>query len=120
MCWRSAGRPSERSGTDQWFIVIVDYESTRRRARADLETDGEWRVQDRGRRYYEWFAIYIQNWARGAYEDFEGEENVELDAVDLTTIHQAKGLEWPIVFVPALTSRRFPSSRTGQSPPSAA
>jgi DNA helicase II / ATP-dependent DNA helicase PcrA len=57
-------------------------------------------------------AIYIVNWARGAYEGFEGEENVDLDAVDLTTVHQAKGLEWPIVFVPSLTSRRFPSSRT--------
>jgi hypothetical protein len=25
-------------------------------------------------------ARYVQNWARGAYEDFEGEENVDLDA----------------------------------------
>ena len=28
--------------------------------------------------------------------------------VVLTTVHQAKGLEWPIVFLPSLDSRRFP------------
>src|SRR5207244_11090451 len=66
---------------------------------------GEW--------YYKWLAIYVQNWARGAYENFEGEEDIDSDAVDLTTIHKAKGLEWPLVFVPALTALRFPTSMTG-------
>jgi DNA helicase-2/ATP-dependent DNA helicase PcrA len=31
------------------------------------------------------------------------------------TVHAAKGLEWPIVFIPSVTGKRFPSSRTGQS-----
>ena len=96
--------------------VLVDYESTRRRARPSVTEPGQMRGGlDRGPKYYQWLAIYIQNWAKGYYEDFEGEEDVELDAVDLTTIHQAKGLEWPLVFVPALTARRFPSSRTGRA-----
>ena len=30
-------------------------------------------------------------------------------------MHQAKGLEWPVVFVPSLTAKRFPSGRTGQA-----
>ena len=34
-----------------------------------------------------------QNWARGAYESFEGEEDVDLDAVELLTVHKAKGSE---------------------------
>lgn len=94
--------------------LLADYEAARRRSRPDHENPGEQRgALDRGEKYYRWLAIFIQNWARGAYEGFEGEENLDLDAVDLTTIHQAKGLEWPIVFVPALTDRRFPSSRTG-------
>ena len=94
--------------------VLVDYETTKRRSRPDPEDPAKMRGgQDRGEWYYKMLAIYIVNWARGAYEGFEGEENVDLDAVDLTTIHQAKGLEWPIVFVPSLTSRRFPSSMTG-------
>lgn len=96
--------------------VLVDYESTRRRAGPDHLQPGEvaWHA-DGGPKYYKWLAIYVQNWARGAYEGFEGEEDVDLDAVDLTTVHQAKGLEWPIVFVPALTAQRFPSSNTGKS-----
>jgi DNA helicase II / ATP-dependent DNA helicase PcrA len=112
--------------SDPWFAnrlgtlarcsqVLVDYESTKRRPRPDSDDPTKMRGgQDRGEWYYKMLAIYIVNWARGAYEGFEGEENVDLDAVDVTTVHQAKGLEWPIVFVPSLTALRFPSSRTGQ------
>lgn len=117
------------AGVDQWDLsdpwtanrlgtlarcsqVLADYETARRRARPDHQSPGDMRGgQDRGRWYYVWLSIFIQNWARGAYEDFEGEEDIELDAVDLTTIHQAKGLEWPIVFVPSLKVGRFPSSK---------
>ena len=93
--------------------VLADYEAARRRSRPDHDAPGEQRgARDRGETYYSWLATYVQNWAQGAYEGFEGEETVDFDAVDLTTIHQAKGLEWPLVFVPALTDRRFPSSMT--------
>ena len=47
-------------------------------------------------------------------EEFEGEVSVDLDAVDILTVHQAKGLEWPVVFIPSLTQGRFPSRRAGQ------
>jgi DNA helicase II / ATP-dependent DNA helicase PcrA len=95
--------------------LLADYEQARRRARPDHSDPGALKAgQDRGLWYYKWLAIYVQNWAKGAYEGFEGEDDVELDAVDLTTIHQAKGLEWPLVFVPALTAKRFPSSLTGK------
>jgi DNA helicase-2/ATP-dependent DNA helicase PcrA len=98
--------------------VLADYEAARRRSRPDHENPGEQRgAMDRGEKYYRWLAIYVQNWARGTYEGFEGEENLDLDAVDVTTVHQAKGLEWPLVFVPALTDRRFPSSQTGRARP---
>jgi DNA helicase II / ATP-dependent DNA helicase PcrA len=59
-------------------------------------------------------AIYIANYAKGAYEDFDGEPDLLVDAAGLTTIHKAKGLEWAAVFVPSLTTSRFPSSRTGR------
>jgi DNA helicase-2/ATP-dependent DNA helicase PcrA len=95
--------------------LLADYEAGRRRSRPDHTNPGEQRgAQDRGEWYYKWLAIYVNNWARGAYEDFDGEDDISLDAVDLTTVHQAKGLEWPIVFVPALTARRFPSSMNGR------
>lgn len=111
--------------TDNWTVsklgtlarcsqVLVDYEAARRRSRPDHDNPGEQRgARDRGAWYYIGLATYVQNWAQGAYEGFESEDVVEIDAVDLTTIHKSKGLEWPIVFVPALTSRRFPTSKTG-------
>jgi DNA helicase-2/ATP-dependent DNA helicase PcrA len=95
--------------------VLVDYEAARRRSRPDRDRPGEQKgATDRGKWYYAGLATYVQNWAQGAYEGFEGEDALELDAVDLTTIHQSKGLEWPLVFVPALTSSRFPTKNTGK------
>ena len=54
----------------------------------------------------------------GPYEDFDGEPEVRLDAVDVLSVHAAKGLEWPVVFVPSVTGGRFPSPRAGQATPS--
>jgi len=96
--------------------VLSDYEIVRRRARPDAAAHGEQQGgRDRGPGYFFWLAVHVQNWAAGAYEDFEGEDDVMIDAVDLTTVHKAKGLEWPIVFIPSATERRFPSSMTGRA-----
>ncbi len=95
--------------------LLADYEAVRRRARPDVDQPGE-QVggQDRGDWYYRNLALHIINYAAGAYEGFDGETDFELDAVDLTTIHRAKGLEWPVVFMPSLTGMRFPTMRTGR------
>ena len=95
--------------------LLADYESVRRRARPDPDILGE-QVggEDRGTWYYRNLGLHIINYARGAYEGFDGEADFVLNAVDLTTIHRAKGLEWPVVFVPSLTAKRFPTTRTGQ------
>ncbi len=50
-------------------------------------------------------------------------EDVLLDEIadeklNLTTIHQAKGLEWNVVFLIWLTEGRFPSHRTKDGPDS--
>jgi DNA helicase-2/ATP-dependent DNA helicase PcrA len=108
-----------RLGTLARFTsLLADYESVRRRARPDAEAPGE-QVggQDRGAWYYRNLAIHIVNYAQGAYEGFDGEADFVLDAVDLTTVHRAKGLEWPVVFVPSMTSGRFPTRQTGKPQP---
>jgi DNA helicase II / ATP-dependent DNA helicase PcrA len=107
---------SSRLGTlARCSAILADYEAVRRRSRPHPEETGaQLGGQDRGSLYYMNLAIYIANYAKGAYEDFDGEPDVSVDAVDLTTIHKAKGLEWAAVFVPSLTKNRFPSSRTGK------
>jgi DNA helicase-2/ATP-dependent DNA helicase PcrA len=98
--------------------LLADYESVRRRARPDPDAPGE-QVggQDRGSWYYRNLAVHIINYAQGAYEGFDGEADYVLDAVDLTTVHRAKGLEWPAVFVPSVTASRFPTSPAGRPQP---
>jgi len=36
---------------------------------------------------------------------------MEQDQVTLSTVHQAKGMEWPVVFIPWLSEGMFPSSK---------
>ncbi len=95
--------------------LLADYESVRRRSRQDADNHGE---QVGGEWAGEWYhknlAIHIVNYAQGQYEGFDGEPDVSVDAVDITTIHKAKGLEWPAVFVPSMTKKRFPPIRMGR------
>lgn len=56
---------------------------------------------------------YMNSYASKAYEEQSVNDFQDTEAVQITTVHQAKGLEWPIVFVPALVKRRFPSQWAG-------
>jgi DNA helicase-2/ATP-dependent DNA helicase PcrA len=112
-------RQVNRLGTLARFsALLADYESVRRRARPDANVAGE-QVggEDRGTWYYRNLGLHIINYAHGAYEGFDGEPDFALNAVDLTTVHRAKGLEWPVVFVPSLTANRFPTTKAGQRQP---
>jgi len=68
-----------------------------------------------GEYFYRRFYWFMQFYALSNYEGFAGEETILFDAVTISTVHGAKGLQWPVVFVPSLTARRFPSSQTGSS-----
>jgi DNA helicase-2/ATP-dependent DNA helicase PcrA len=96
--------------------LLADFESVTRRARRVREGgDGE-RVSgglSGGETYLDRLANYISFYAQTEYDDFEGEPDFDFDGVTVTTVHQAKGLEWSVVFVPCLSANRFPSSRTG-------
>jgi DNA helicase-2/ATP-dependent DNA helicase PcrA len=100
---------ANRVGTLARFsATLADYETVRRRARPDAqdpsaqvggEFGGIW--------YFRNLSRYLNNFAYGGYEGFEGEPEIDVDAVDLLTVHGAKGLEWPVVFIPSLTVGRF-------------
>ena len=61
---------------------------------------------------YQEFANFLQYQVDNAYpESWQDNQYANLDAVTILTIHQAKGMEWPVVFIPALLRNRFPSAR---------
>jgi len=63
---------------------------------------------------YASFADFLQHRAEGAYpEGWQDNQYANPDAVRIMTIHQAKGMQWPVVFVPALLRNRFPAARIG-------
>ena len=64
---------------------------------------------------YEFFAGFLRNQAETAYGESTGQDErfVSPDAVQVLTIHRAKGLQWPIVFVPQLVRNQFPAARRG-------
>ena len=60
------------------------------------------------------FAGFLQHRAEDAYaEGWQDNQYANPDAVRIMTIHQAKGMQWPVVFVPALLRNRFPAKKPG-------
>jgi DNA helicase-2/ATP-dependent DNA helicase PcrA len=63
---------------------------------------------------YQAFAAFLQYGAEEAYpEGWQDHVYANPDAVRIMTIHQSKGMQWPVVFVPALLRNRFPAAKVG-------
>ena len=82
----------------------------------DFETasmlGGRKRKWERDVKGLHWF---INAYATASYEEQTGDDTRGTDAVQLLTVHQSKGLEWPIVFIPSLVKKRFPSMMAGRT-----
>lgn len=84
--------------------LLTDYESANRfGGRRD-----NW-VRDLGGLV--WF---MNSYGLSAYEEQPSDDIRGVDAVQVMTVHQAKGLEWPVVFLFATVSRRFPAGLVGR------
>jgi DNA helicase II / ATP-dependent DNA helicase PcrA len=63
---------------------------------------------------YDGFAKWLEHQASSYYADADSDIGYATpDAVTIATVHQAKGLQWPAVFLPALRKNRFPSRVMG-------
>jgi DNA helicase-2/ATP-dependent DNA helicase PcrA len=63
---------------------------------------------------YASFAGFLRHHAESAYpEGWQDNAFVSPDAVRIMTVHQSKGLQWPVVFIPQLVRNRFPSRGGG-------
>lgn len=61
---------------------------------------------------YRQFVDWLKNQAPGYYDDADADVGYAApDAVTISTVHRAKGMQWPAVFVPCLRRNRFPSKR---------
>lgn len=61
---------------------------------------------------YDTFADFLRYQAADAYDEgWLDQQYATPDAVRVMTVHQAKGMQWPAVFVPAMLRNRFPSAR---------
>lgn len=63
------------------------------------------------------FAEYQEYLAEAGADEEEAEIDDTRDAVQMMTVHAAKGLEWPYVFVVCLCSRRFPTGNKSDAIP---
>jgi len=78
--------------------VITDYEEIHYKSKPEEK--------------YRSFVQFLLNQAPGYYP--EGGQDVAYaipDAVRIMTVHQAKGMEFPVVFLPCLQKNRFPSKK---------
>ena len=63
---------------------------------------------------YKAFADWLTFQAPDYYADADSDVGYAApDAVVISTVHQAKGMQWPAVFVPCLRNNRFPAKRQG-------
>ena len=63
---------------------------------------------------YRAFADWLTYQAPGYYAESDADVGyAQPDAVVISTVHQAKGMQWPAVFVPCLRNNRFPQKGQG-------
>lgn len=84
--------------------LLDDFEAARRRGGRVLELS-------RDLHNLAWF---IRTQGISGYDEQQADDLDNVEAVQVMTVHQAKGLEWPVVIVPALTNERFPSKLMGR------
>ncbi len=63
---------------------------------------------------YEAFSDFLRYRAEDLYpEGWQDNQYLSPDAVRIMTVHQAKGMQWPVVFIPTLTRNNFPIKKPG-------
>ncbi len=106
--------------TDAWTDVESMPGSPRLSARLNLhrflDLAEDWSPLE-GRPSLNAFLAHLADLELEGSEELDTARLSQADAVTLITVHRAKGLEWPIVFLPAVYERNFPSGSSGFDDP---
>ncbi len=78
----------------------------------DFETVNEWVNIKR----LNSFVFFLNGYASDKVDVGGLDDPTQLNTVSIHTIHKAKGLEYPVVFIPDLATGRFPSQRRNHKP----
>jgi DNA helicase-2/ATP-dependent DNA helicase PcrA len=78
----------------------------------DFETVNEWVDIQRLRS----FVFFLNGYAESRIDIGGLDDPTKLNTVTIQSIHKAKGLEYPVVFIPDLAIRRFPSQNRNRKP----
>jgi len=84
--------------------LLTDYETANRVGGRTLH----WKEDLKG------LCWFMNSYAASAYEEQPAEDIRGVDAVQIMTVHQAKGLEWPVVFLFSTVEGRFPPRAVGR------
>ena len=66
-------------------------------------------------KYMKYFFGFVTGYGRNTYEEGGEQEDLFDDAITISTVHGAKGLEFPVVFMPYLIDNGFPTTQIGRS-----
>ncbi len=85
--------------------LLTDFETARRVGGKNINWKSDLKAL-----YY-----FITTYAHDSYEEAQPELDEENNAVQIMTVHQAKGLEWPLVILSEMNKSVFPSSLVGKT-----
>lgn len=66
--------------------------------------------------YFKQFVYFINGYAQRKTDEGGLDDPRTKNSVNILTVHQAKGLEYPAVFIPDVSIRRFPSQNRNRKP----
>ena len=97
---------------DEWPVDVMFNFGAFSRLLTQFEAVHQWITPTRLKS----LALFLSNWASDNVDDRGVSDLAGLNSVKIMTVHGAKGLEWPIVFLPRISSAIFPSSQRNRGP----
>lgn len=98
--------------TDEWPVDVMFNFGAFSRLLTQFEAVHQWITPTRLKS----LALFLSNWAADNVDDRGVSDLVGLNSVKIMTVHGAKGLEWPVVFLPRISSMTFPSNQRNRGP----